>query len=117
MPWTLKIATKFVVSFFLMTIICTIVWQEVVNERLYDCTDAFGFDYWQPGNWVHNAGGHPVLAVHQVVHHRSMSEPDTIKAGWSVTDLWYLWYSFVVISLVVSTLLALVPWTPKRFPA
>ena len=46
-----------------------------------------------------------------------MSEPDTIKEGWSVTSLWYLWYSFVIISLVVSTLLALVPWTPKRFPA
>lgn len=109
----LEFAAKFVIALVVTTIVCTIVWQGVVNERLYDCTDAAGFDYWQPGNWVH---GH-VAVVHQVVHGRSMSEPDTIKEGWSVGRLWHLWYSFVVSSFVASILLAFVPWIPRRTEA
>jgi hypothetical protein len=96
-----KIAAKFVISMIVMTIVCTFIW-ELVADRLYDCTDAFGFDYWQPGNWVH---GH-IAVVHHVVHGRSMSEPDTIKEGWSVRGLWYLWYSFVFGSVFVSIVLA-----------
>ena len=104
-----KSVAKFVIVLIVMTIICTIVW-EFVGNRLYDCTDASGFDYWQPGNWVHGKA----LVVHQVVHHRSMSEPDTIKEGWSVTGVWCLWYVFVVLSLVVGVLLAPTPWIPRR---
>lgn len=106
----LKIIVKFLVSVVLTTIVCTAAW-EVVNERLYDCTDAFGFDYWQPGNWVH---GH-VAVVYHVVHHRSMSEPDTIKEGWSVARLRSLWYLFVSLSLAVSIILGFVPWNPRRW--
>jgi len=105
-----KFIAKFFFGFLVTTIVCTAVWQDVVNERLYDCTDAFGFDYWQPGNWVHSSEGHPVAIVHVIVHHRSMSEPDTIKEGWSNTRLWHLWYSFVIFSLVGSIVFALVPW-------
>src|SRR5260370_40449329 len=104
-----KIVVKFLVSLVLMTIVCTAGW-EVVNQRLYDCTDAFGFDYWQPGNWVHR----DIAVVHQVVHHRSMSEPDTIKEGWTVSRLWTLWYLFVSISFPASALVAFVPWNPRR---
>jgi hypothetical protein len=43
---TRRIAAKFVVSFVVMTIVCTIGWKKFVGDRLYDCTDAFGlFDY------------------------------------------------------------------------
>ena len=52
MRLALKILVKFVVAFVFMTTVCTVVWEGVVNGYLYDCTDAFGFDYWQPGNWV-----------------------------------------------------------------
>ena len=104
-----RLTAKFVILWLLTTIICTVVWQAVINERFYDCTDAFGFDYWQPGNWVHN----DVVVVDHVVHNRSMSEPDTIKVGWTVARLWHLWYSFIAISFIVSLSLAFVPWLPK----
>ena len=106
---TLKIAAKFVISLVVMTIVCTAVW-ELVAYRVYDCTDAFGFDYWQPGNWVHGR----IAVVQQVAHHRSMSEPDAVKEGWNVADLWHLWYSFVLVSFVAGILLAFVPWIPRR---
>lgn len=92
------------------TALCTIFWQAYVSERLYDCTDAIGLDYLHPGDWVH---GH-VAVVHQVVHGRSMSEPDTIKEGWSVGRLWLLWLAFFAGSLIVSIGFALIPWVPKR---
>jgi hypothetical protein len=110
MRYALNILSRFLASLVLTTIASTLVW-EVVNERLYDCTDAFGLDYWQPGNWVHR----DVALVHHVVHHRSMSEPDTIKEGWSVTRLSSLWYLFVSVSLAVSIFLGFLPWNPSRW--
>jgi len=56
---------------------------------------------------------HPVVAVRQVVHGSSMSEPDTINEGWSVAGLWCLWLSFVAVSLVISIVLARMPWIPR----
>jgi hypothetical protein len=50
----LKATIKFCVALIALTIINTAIWQELVDGRLYDCTDAFGFDYWQPGDWIHN---------------------------------------------------------------
>jgi hypothetical protein len=105
----LKNAAKFFVALIVMTICCALAW-EVVSEQFYDCTDAASFDYLQPGNWVHR----DVVIVDRVIHHRSMSEPDTIKAGWTVARLWVLWYSFVACSGIVSLLLAFVPWARKR---
>jgi hypothetical protein len=100
----------FLVMMVMMTIVCMIFWQAYVNEKLYDCTDACGFDYLQPGNWIH---GHLAVVQH-IVHHRSMSEPDTIKEGWSVEGLWCLWLTFFAVSIMVSTGFALLPWIPKR---
>jgi hypothetical protein len=108
-------AAKFVTALIVTTIGCTIIWQEFVNEGLYDYTDAFGFDYLQPGNWVHNLPDNPVATVHQVIHHRPMSEPDTIKEGWTVTRLWHLWFAFLTVSIVVSALLSRLSWTPGRW--
>jgi hypothetical protein len=107
----LKIFAKFAAALAIMTIISTAVWQEVVRETIYDCTDAFGFDYLQPGTWVHG----DAAAVHQVVHHCSMCEPDTLKEGWAVSRLWSLWYLFVLVSFAASILFALVPSNPKRW--
>jgi hypothetical protein len=110
MRCALKIVGKFLVSLILTTIVCTAAW-EVVKERLYDCTDGFCLDYWQPGSWVH---GH-VAVVQHVAHHRSMSEPDIIREGWSVPRLRTLWYLFVSLSLAVSIILGFVPWNPRRW--
>jgi hypothetical protein len=103
-------AGMFLVMMVMMTFLCTVVWQVYVNERLYDCTDAIGFDYLHPGDWVH---GH-VAVVREITHNHSMSEPDTIKEGWSINRLWCLWLSFFAVSIMVSTGFALLPWIPKR---
>ena len=85
-----------------------------LTEYLYDCTDDNLIGFWTPGNWIHGSPKDPtllpILAVDKVIHGRSMSEPDTIKKGWTVRDLWLLWYSFVVVSFVFSALLAKAPW-------
>jgi hypothetical protein len=107
MIWILKSVTKFVIVMFLMMIVCTIVWQ-FVGDRLYDCTDDGFLGFWRPGDWVHF--DHGVVYVPVIVHGRSMSDPDTIKAGWSMTGLWCLWFSFVAVSLVISIVVARVPW-------
>jgi hypothetical protein len=105
-----KISAKFLVTLIVMTILCTVVWQQFVTDTLYHCTDALWLDFLRPGHWVHE----PVASVAQVVRRRSMSEPDTIRAGWSMTGLWSLWYSFVGVSVAVSALLARAPWIPRR---
>jgi hypothetical protein len=113
MSGKLKSLAKFVLVMVVMTIACTVLWESVAGW-LYDCTDDGFLGFWTPGNWVHDWDNHPVVAASQIVHGRSMSEPDTIKAGWSVTGLWCLWCSFVAISVVVSALLAWKPWLPAR---
>ncbi|HEY3861950.1 MAG TPA: hypothetical protein VGO59_08685 [Verrucomicrobiae bacterium] len=87
-------------------------------ENLYDCTDSAGIpDFLLPGDWVHAFGGHSATSVLHVVHGRSMSEPDTIKEGWSVAGLWGLWHSFVGLSIAVSVFLARKRWiAPYMMP-
>lgn len=87
-------------------IICTIVWQIFVVDTLYNCTDPGWLDFLDPGNWVHGQ-----LETVRQVSARAMSEPDTIKVGWSVARLWRLWYLFIVVSLAIS---ALVAWRPSQ---
>ena len=84
-----------------MTIVCTVLW-EFVADGLYDCTNDGGPDYLLLGNWIHK----PIKVVNRVVHHRSMSEPDTIKEGWNVIGLTGLWLCFPAVSLIVSVLLS-----------
>ena len=101
--------TKFVVSLILMAMVCSLAWDGLVNARLYDRTEGGSLDFWIVGHWVH----HPVTVAH-VVTGRSLSEPDTIKAGWSITGLWYLWFSSVALSFMVSFVIATASWTPSR---
>jgi len=103
---------KFFVSMFVMTIVCTNTWDDFLDGKVYMCTDG-PTGYFTPGDWVHNWDGHPVAVVHQITPPHDMSDPDQIKAGWSVAGLWCLWFSFFGISLVVSILLAWVPWIPR----
>ena|ERR1035437_6409854 len=109
MPRILKATLKFLIAWFATTILCTIVWQYTAAD-LYDCTDdGFPPGYLEPG-WVHDLPQHSLKTVHTVIHGRSMSEPDTIKEGWSVPRLWRLWYAFFATSLAASAILAWVPW-------
>ena len=105
----LQTAVKFAIVMFLMTIVCTILW-EILASDLYDCTDPGLPGFLNPGNWVHVVGSQPVMTVHKIVHNRSMSEPDTIKKGWSVISLFCLWLEFFVTSLLVSIKLARKKW-------
>jgi len=98
---------KFLVSMFLMTSISTIVWENFVDGNIYDCTDPL-FGYLSPDGWI-GGDNFPVVVVKQVDSGRSMGEPDEIKEGWSVADLWALWWSFFGASLMISILFA---WWP-----
>jgi len=102
---TFKSATRFVIAFFVLTIINAIIW-ECFAARLYDCTDGGLPGYFTPGSWVHSTPRHSVTVVPTIVHGRSMSEPDTIKAGWSVMSLLCLWFLLFGISLVLSFFVA-----------
>ena len=103
-------AAKFILTLAVSQIACAILWQTLITEHLYDCTDGGVVDFWAPGDWVH---GNVVVVPHIMPPH-SMSEPDTIKAGWSGTRLWYLWWAMMVGSLIFSYLIALQRWKLSR---
>ena len=86
-----KSVVQFVLVFFVLTVINVIVWQ-FIADGLYDCTDGGVLGYFTPGNWVHDTDRHRIAVVPKVIHGRFMSEPDTIKAGWSATSLLCLWF-------------------------
>jgi hypothetical protein len=101
---------------FVMAIVCTIVWQDFVAEYFYDNTDENMMGFLHPfflDGWI-GQGNFPVVVVQHVVHDRSMTDPDEIKAGWSIPKLWCLWFSFVTVSGVIGILLSRVRWIPKQ---
>jgi hypothetical protein len=114
--WLIGTTATFLTFLLLCTILNAVIWQELVANRLCNCTDSLGFfDYLlpvlNPGDWwVHGN----ISFVHQVVGGRSMSEPDTIKEGWSMTSLRGLWFSFIATSVVISAALAFVIWRPRK---
>jgi hypothetical protein len=99
----------FIGSLALMTIACTWGWDRFIGGTLYVCTDSVPFDFLNPGDWVHS----PVI-VERVVAARSMSEPDTIRAGWSITRLWLLWCFLAAGSVIISLLVARLSWSMRR---
>jgi hypothetical protein len=107
---TIVTVGKALVVMFVMTILCTVIWSYCVTDVLYNCTDAVGFDYLRPGDWVHEFAGLQVVTVDHVDPNRSMSEPDTIRAGWTVGRLWLLWLGFLGASLLTSFLIARLRW-------
>ena|SRR5690348_10128958 len=114
MSTAFKTVLKFAIVFLVMTIINTVVWEHIAGD-LYDCTDATLPGYLEPGHWVDAFDGHPVAVVPKIVHGRSMSEADTIKAGWR-SRLLGLWSVFFAFHLVVSVGLACVRWFPGALP-
>ena len=103
--------TKFATVFLCCTILSTFLWEMCVNNTLYNCTDPGFLEYLSPGDWVHGR----VESVAQVVSGRSMNDPDTIQEGWTITGLWFVWASFVGVSLIVSISLARVPWKSAAY--
>ena len=100
----------FLFSMLCCTAVCTILWQVFVTDTLYNCTDPGWLDYLFPGNWVHG----DFKYVSKVVAGRLMTEPDTIKEGWSITGLWCLWLSWFALSVLVSALLSRWFWRDQR---
>ena len=104
---------KFLILFVITTYINTVAWQ-YVSRDLYDCVDDAIPGYFTPGFWVHAVNGHAVTTVPQIIHDRSMSDPDTIKQGWSVPRLLALWFSFFTASVLISLGLARIRWPGER---
>ena len=96
----------FLATLIMMAIAGTLGWELLIKNHLYNCTDDFPLDFLQPGNWVH----HPDTVTH-VSGGRSMSEPDQIKQGWTITGLWALWLAIVLGSLAISYTGARWSWT------
>src|SRR3954453_2505834 len=99
----------FVGSLIAAAIACPWGWDRFISGTLYVCTDSVPFEFLHPGDWVHQP-----VTVERIVAARSMSEADTIRAGWSITRLWLLWSSFVGGSVIISVLLARLPWGMSR---
>lgn len=95
-----------------LTIFSALIWQQVVAEYLYDCTDSVQGDFFRPGDWIHSPDGNPVITVRQIVHGRSLSEPDAIRQDWSKTGLWLVWLSLIGISTIASVVIARKSWLP-----
>jgi hypothetical protein len=98
----------FVITLLMMAFICTWAWDAFINGKLYYCTDGGTLDFWCVGDWVHQ----PVPVAHVVP--RSMSEPDEIKAGWTITGIWCLWSAFVFVSAFISAVFAIALWLATK---
>src|SRR3954466_14307482 len=86
--------SKFVAALLVCTIASTFIWECFVAGTLYHCSDPGFLEFLSPGDWAHIQYG------------------DTLRARWSMTGLWCLWYSFVIASVIVSFTLAVLP---RRF--
>jgi hypothetical protein len=84
------------------TILCAVLWQRLVADTLYNCTDSLGLPDFlvSSRHWVHNP-----VSVQHVSGGRSMGEPDTVREGWSLTRLIWLRWSLVGASAVISFIL------------
>jgi len=104
---TIRFAAKFIMAFFVMTIVCAIAWEIFVDETLYDATDGVPVGYFTPGMWI--GGNWPVVVVPKIVP-RQISDPDSIKEGWTVGWLLALWFCYFATSVIVSAVVAWLPW-------
>jgi hypothetical protein len=90
----------FLIMLLACTISCTVIWGNFVDGKLYNCTDSLPFNFLSPGDWVHGN----YVTVLKIDPSDSMSKPDSIKEGWSVPKLWFLWFSFFAVSVAISLL-------------
>jgi hypothetical protein len=91
-----------VATFLMMLLVCFIlsgiVWQILLPEKVYNCTDDNFFGFLRPGDWIHGA----YVTVPKIDPSDSMSKPDSIKEGWSVAKLWCVWLLFIFASVAAS---------------
>lgn len=92
----------FILLFGAFTLMMAAVWEFTIHERVYNCTDSLPFGYFSPGTWVHG----DIVYLEDIPFGRSMSEPDAIKVGWSMSKLWTLWIGMVITSAVFSWFLS-----------
>jgi hypothetical protein len=85
-------ASKFAAALLVCTIASIFIWERFIAGTVYHCTDPGFLGFLSPGHWGH-----------------APRYGDTMRAGWSTTGLWCLWYSFVVTSVVVSIAFAALP--------
>jgi hypothetical protein len=85
------IVRKFVAALVICAIASTLIWELFVAGTIYRCNDPGFLQFLSPGDWAHTRFG------------------DTFCAGWSTTGLWWLWFSLVIVSVVVSLAFALLP--------
>jgi hypothetical protein len=98
----------FLLSFFVMTVLATILWQTFVDGTLYNNTDSVGgypfpADLFLRGDW-------PLQTVDKIVRDGDMTHPDTILRGWTELDLRLLWGTFLATTIFISIALAWLPW-------
>ena len=101
---------KFTATLFFTTVITTMVWEHFVEDHIYSCSDGV-MCYPIPADLLaltHDEW--PLKFVPEIVRPTSMSDPDLIKEGWTVGELWILWAVFLNLSLAISTTLASRPW-------
>ena len=89
--------SKFLAALAVCAVASTLLWEQFVVGTIYHCTDPGFLDFLSPGHWGH-----------------APQYGDTIRAGWSMTGLWWLWYSFVIGSVIVSLAFAALPWRFRR---
>lgn len=75
---------RFAGAFLVCTVVSTNVWDCFVAGSIYHCTDSLFIEFLTPGEWAH------------------LHEGDTLRTGWSITGLWWLWAAFVFLSLIIS---------------
>lgn len=103
-PMMARIAT-FLLLLSACTIFSTIIWGKYVDGKFYNCTDSIPFDFLHPGDWTHSHDGVPVAVVPKINPSDSMDKPDSIKEGWSIKKLWFLWWAFAAVSVLISSTL------------
>jgi hypothetical protein len=83
-------------------VVMTIAWDAIFPGRIYQCSDsAFpDVDFLFPGHWVHE----PIAYVDTVNPAPPMSTHDALLKGWTVTKLWWAWWSMLAFVMITSLL-------------
>ncbi|MBK1826473.1 hypothetical protein [Haloferula rosea] len=102
----------FLASFATLNLLLAVAWEAWFPENIYHCTDSLGMDYFLPGDWIHGEW----QSSDTIEAHHDMSQPDTLKSGWTLSKLWLAWLGCVSTSIAASHLVAL-RFKPKYSPA
>jgi hypothetical protein len=94
----IKQAVTFLVILAPCLVASEIVWDAYLPGQIYNCSDCNLFGVLMPGSWVHGN----YVTVSKINTYGSMSQPDSIKEGWSLEKLWFLWFSVFFASVAIS---------------